>query len=118
GADIDELDGLLFNHPGITAAPQVQDVGGTPTEVANTFVVTVAADVPLGVYELRAKGLFGLSNPRAFVVGNRDEIQETEPNSTPEQAAKVPLNTVVNGRSNGGADLDYMKFDGKQGQRV
>jgi len=79
GADLDEARALLFSHPGISA----QQRFGTkkPYEevappVAMKFRVTIAADVPEGIYEVRAVGRFGLSNPRAFVVGHRAEVME------------------------------------------
>ena len=48
GTDLDELDQMVFAHPGITAV-QKRDASGNP--VANTFAVTVAPDVPAGLYD-------------------------------------------------------------------
>ena len=110
GADLDDVNEMLFNHPGLQAKKK--------DGAANVFVVTVAGDVPSGVYEARVKGLFGVSNPRSFVVGNLPEVREVEPNNTKETATPVTINTVVNGQSNGGPDLDYYKLTGKAGQRV
>lgn len=118
GTELEEISKLLFNHPGITATPKTQDVGGKPTPIANTFVVTVSADVPPGQYEVRAIGFFGISNPRFFVVGAQKEQNEVEPNNTREQASAVEINHVVNGRANPGADIDWFKFQGKAGQRL
>lgn len=118
GADLDEVDHLAFSHPGIQAVPKVREANGAKTPVPNTFVVTIAPDVPSGVYEVRAGGLYGMSNPRAFVVGTRKEGQETEPNNSVPQATAMELETVMNGRSNSGADVDYYKFQARQGQRV
>ncbi|HEX3725396.1 MAG TPA: PPC domain-containing protein, partial [Pirellulales bacterium] len=63
-------------------------------------------------------GKYGVSNPRAFVVGTHAELVEKEPNNTPEQALEVPLGSVVNGQSAAAADQDFFKFTGKKGQRV
>ncbi len=65
GADLDELDQMTFSHPGISAVPKA-DANGNP--VPNTFSVSVAADVPPGLYDARVRGLFGISNPRLFRV--------------------------------------------------
>lgn len=108
GADLDELDQLLFSHPGITATHKS----------GNTFAVTVAANVPAGVYEARAHGLYGTSNPRSFVVGTLPEIAENDANNTTDQAQTLEIGTVINGRSNRAADVDFFRVSGKKGQRL
>lgn len=108
GVDLDELTGMSFSHPGITA----EHTSGS------NFKVTVAPDVPAGVYDARVHGLFGTSNPRCFVVGNRPEVVETEGNNTREQAQAVEVGTVINARSNSAADVDFFKFNGTKGQRI
>ena len=118
GLELEEIQRLIFSHPGITAVPKTQDVGGKPQPVANQFVVTVAGDVPAGSYEVRAVGFFGITNPRTFVVGSRKELNEVEPNNTRELAFAVELNQTINGRVNGATDVDWFKFAGKAGQRV
>jgi len=109
GTDLEEISRLIFNHPGITAAPK---------PAANQFTITIAADVPPGQYEVRCVGFWGISNPRYFVVGNRKEAAETEPNNTREQATPLELETTVNGKMNGGTDVDFYKFTAKAGQRL
>lgn len=118
GVELEEVSKLLFSHSGITAAQKMQDVGGKPTPIANTFVVTVAADVPPGQHEVRAIGFFGISNPRFFIVGAQKEQNEVEPNNAREQATPVEINQLVNGRANPAADIDWFKFQAKAGQRV
>lgn len=118
GLELEELSKLLFNHQGITASPKMQDVGGKPTAVPNVFVVSVAADVPPGQYEVRTVGFFGISNPRFFVVGTQKELIETEPNNAREQATAVEFNQTINGRVNPATDVDWYKFTGKTGQRL
>ncbi len=56
GADLEELSKLLFNHPGITAVQKMQDQAGKSVPVANTFTVSVAADVPAGLTKFGASG--------------------------------------------------------------
>lgn len=118
GADLDEVNHLLFNHPGITAAAKTQDVGGHKEPIPNVFTVAIASDVPSGVYEMYAGGLFGLSNPRIFVVGSQDETRETEPNNDREKPNDLVLNRVINGTVNGATDVDVYRFQGKKGQRI
>src|SRR4051794_28778553 len=63
GNDIDDVEKLLFNHPGLKAMPKMSP--STPLEparpVVNQFTITIAGDVPPGIYEVRAHGRFGLS---------------------------------------------------------
>jgi hypothetical protein len=115
GADLDELNQMIFSHPGITAV-QKTDASGNP--VASVFTVTVASDVPPGLYDVRVGGLFGVSNPRIFRVDSLPEIQETEPNNELSQATPVTLGMVVNARANGGADVDFFRIPVTAGQTL
>ncbi|MDZ4684972.1 MAG: pre-peptidase C-terminal domain-containing protein [Planctomycetaceae bacterium] len=118
GDDLDDVNKLLFSHPGLAASPKMQDVAGKQEPVPNVFTVTISGDVPVGRHEVRAVGLFGISNPRSFIVGDRIEIAETEPNNAVEQATPVALDQTVNGRINGGPDVDWYKFPATAGQRI
>jgi hypothetical protein len=118
GADLDEIDRLHFNHPGIKAVQKTQESAGKQVPVTNTFVVTIAANVPPGLYEARAAGLYGASNPRTFVVGTSEEIAETEANDTLDKATEITIGQVVNATSGKATDVDYYKFQGKKGQRI
>jgi hypothetical protein len=120
GDDLDEARQLVFSHKGISATRTTVEPGPGqtgPQPSADTFQVNIAADVPPGVHEVRVLGKFGLSNPRAFAVGNLPEIMETEPNNVPKQANPVALGTTINGTCEG-PGLDYFKFSAKKGQRV
>jgi hypothetical protein len=120
GDDLDDASQLVFGHAGITAKLSIGEPGlgqTGPQPLYGTFKVTIAPDVLPGVYELRALGKFGLSNPRAFVAGSLPEIRETEPNNLPQQANPVALGTTINGTCEG-PGLDYFKFKAKKGQRV
>lgn len=117
GAELDEANRLIFNHPGIKAEQKVNEANGVKTPVANTFVVTVDGGVPDGIYEVRFGGRFGVSNPRSFVISHRKETNEVEPNNAKEQATPIELNSTINGRTDGN-QFDYFKLTGKAGQRV
>jgi murein DD-endopeptidase MepM/ murein hydrolase activator NlpD len=113
GGDLDEVDRMTFTHAGITAAQK--KTGDQP--VANTFVVNVAANVPPGVYEARIIGRFGISNPRAFVVGALAEVNEATTNATFAGAMPLALNSTVNGRADA-SNSDHYRFSAKKGQRM
>jgi len=115
GDDLEELDALLFTHPGITATPKLND---QKQPVDRVFLVTVAADVPPGLYEAYTRGLWGVSNSRRFVVGTRPQINEVEPNNTPDKPQPATLNQAVFGRMDGGTDVDWYSFVGQAGQRI
>jgi hypothetical protein len=108
GSELNDASGLYFSHPGITAQPAGP----------GKFKVAVAKDVPVGPYDVRVITPLGLSNFRAFVVGDLPEVQEKEPNNEPIQAQRVSLPVVINGRMDGGADVDYYVFAAKKGQRI
>lgn len=156
GTDLDDAEELLFSHPGITAAvihpPEPKDPKADPKKAPPTmgkrkgppaaavkFKVTVAADVPAGQYDVRVANRFGVSNPRAFVVGTLPEVDEIEPNDealSPDPASalaggmtvipgrggpkaqRIELGTTVNGVIGTPTDVDYTVFAGKAGQRV
>jgi len=115
GTDLDELDQMVFAHPGITAVPKL-DASGNP--VANTFAVTVAPDVPAGLHDVRVRGLFGISNPRIFRVDSLLEAVEVEPNNSLTQATPVALETIVNARANAATDVDFYRIAVKAGQTL
>jgi hypothetical protein len=155
GTDLDDATELLFSHPKIAAEivpeekPEAKAKepkkrggrrrgGGTPAKVK--FLVTVPADVPVGQYDVRLVNRFGVSNPRAFVVGDRPEVEELEPNDdalppdptvaaaagapailprpNAPRAQRVELGTTINGVIGSPTDVDYVLFAGKAGQRV
>lgn len=121
GKHLQETRTLRFSHPGITAERQrlpADPFAGPVLTGPDKFVVRVESDVPPGVYEVRAVGRFGTSNPRPFAVGTRVEVHELEPNDAPEKATLVPPEATVNGRIGKAADLDYFRFAAQKGDRV
>src|SRR5205814_10097363 len=87
-------------------------------QAVTKFKVTVAADVPVGIYDARIIGQWGISNPRAFVVGDLNEVAEKEPNNDVEQAQRVEVNSTINGAIAAPTDVDFFVFTGKQEQRI
>lgn len=107
GTDLEGNTQLWFDHPGLRAF----------LLKGATFRVVAATDVPVGIHDVRAVGTHGVSNPRAFAVGDRKESVEAEPNDAPEKANPIALNSTVNAEF-GAADIDCFAFEGKKGQRV
>lgn len=120
GDDLDDAGQLLFDDPGITSAPKVAEPGlgqTGPQPVTGAFTVTIKPEVKPGVYEVRVLGRYGVSTPRAFVVGSLPEMNETEPNNALKQANLVPLGSVVNGVCDE-TMRDYFKFAARKGERI
>jgi len=108
GGDLTDATGLYFSHPGITAQPAG----------AGKFKVAIANDVPLGPHDVRVVGPLGLSNFRAFAVGDVNEAQEKEPNNEPAPTPGLALPVVINGKMDGGTDVDCHVFAARKGQRI
>ncbi|MCX7699731.1 MAG: hypothetical protein N2039_02530 [Gemmataceae bacterium] len=137
GTDIEDPEDLFFSHPGIKAEPIAPPPpadgkppepppmptsrrrGNRPAPLGVTrFKITVAADVPPGLHDVRLINKWGISNPRPFAVGTMEERSEVEPNNDVPQAQAVPLNSVVNGMINQPTDVDYFQVTASKGQRV
>jgi hypothetical protein len=123
GQDIEEAEALHFSVPGVKA--EVIDPGAAvssdpkkPVATAAKFKITIPANTPPGIHDLRLVNKYGISSPRAFVVGNLADILEKEPNNDIAEAQRVDLNTTVNGVISNPTDVDYFLFTGKKGQRV
>lgn len=132
GTDLEEPQALYFSHPGIKAEPVLpppppppdpkkpapKDAPPAPKPVISKFKVTIAPDVPLGAHDVRLVNKWGISNPRAFAVGDLLEVLEKEPNNEVEQAQRVELNSTINGNLASNIDVDYFVFTGKKDQRI
>lgn len=120
GTDLDNATGLYFSHPGITAQVKtgpVTPLRPTAPVLPGQFTVAIAADVPPGLYEVRTVGRYGASTPRAFVVGDLEEVLKVDGNSTREKAQEITLGSTVTGRTAADVD-DYYKFKAAAGQRI
>jgi hypothetical protein len=129
GQDLDGAEGLLFSFPGakvetlgavkVTEEPAKKPVKKAPDlKAAQTFRVELPPDAPLGIQDVRVVSKTGVSNSKAFVVGDVAEVLEKESNDDVPVANKVPLNVTVSGVIDKAIDVDYFQFTGTKGQRV
>jgi hypothetical protein len=131
GTDLEDPEQLVFSHAGIKAVPLIPPVPPQPKPdpkkpapkpppppPVTKFKVTIESNVPIGTYDVRMINKWGISNPRAFAVGDLPEVAEKEPNNDVDQAQRVEINTTVNGAITAPTDVDYFVFAGKKGQRV
>ena len=114
GENIENVTEMLFSTQKITAKP-VKDEDGKLVE--NKFLLTVAADAPVGIYDVRVMSRLGISSPRAFSVGNLPEITRSDANNTVEKAMAIPSNSICNALMTKQA-VDFYSFKGKKDQRV
>lgn len=108
GTNLEGPTGLRFSDARVTA----EKSGG------NQWQLSIPADLPVGLYDVRAVGKYGVSGVRAFFVGNRDEQLELEPNDTFERAMPISLDTTINGRLEKPGDIDVYSFAARAGQRI
>ena len=123
GSDLDGADQLIFSHPGIVAKPvmlSADAVHPQPRHKANSFTLTIAANVEPGIYEARAAGgRFGISTPRAFAVSAAGTTEVTTPAAatTPENALALEVGQVANGLAT--ADIHHwFRVHAKKGQHL
>jgi hypothetical protein len=108
----------LFEGTGIDAEVT------SPPPVAATILksvkmkVTVAKDAPLGVREFRVATSLGVSSVGQLVIVDDPVVMEKAANNTAAQAQPVKLPCVLAGKLEVVEDLDYFKFDAKEGETV
>ena len=107
GLDLDEVSGLHFSDGRIAAKA---GAGGA-------FVVTVPKEVEAGIYDLRAIGRYGISNPRAFAVSSLVEAVNKGGNTSAGAAAPIGVGQVMNAVAEANA-VHYYKLSLKKGQRA
>lgn len=133
GTDLEDAEAVIFSHAGIKAEPINPELPKVDPkdpkkkdpppmskgpQPARKFKVTVAADVPVGQYDVRVVNKWGVSNPRVFCIGDLTEVAEKEPNNDIPEATRIELNSTITGTIATPTDVDYCVFPGKKGQRV
>ena len=108
GTDLDGLEKVFFSHPGIT---------GKVNADGRSISVSLAKNVPEGVYDVWVAGQYGASNPRSIQVSGLTEVAGAAKNHGLEAAQSVVANSVVNGVADKEA-MDHYKVAVKKGQRL
>ena len=114
GEHIESVTEMLFSTPKITAKP-APGPDGKPLE--NKFIVTIAADAPVGVHDVRVMSRLGVSSARAFSVGQLPEVTRSKANNSVEAAMKLPVNSICNAVMTQRA-IDYYSFEAEKDKRV
>ena len=102
---------VLFNGAGVS--------GSIPADVQLVAVVlTIAADAPLGIQQMRVVTPYGVSNAQSFVVGNLPEMNENEATEAAEMSNWLELPVTINGVIASIDDEDSFSFSLKKDARL
>jgi hypothetical protein len=93
GDRISDAEGLLLYRPGIT----VKSCEISPKDKSCKMTLAIAHDAPLGQHPVRVRTATGVSDLGVLSVGALAEMEEKEPNDSPEKAQKVELGVTING---------------------
>ncbi|MDA1232845.1 MAG: serine protease, partial [Planctomycetota bacterium] len=113
GENIEDIKEMIFTHPGLTAAPKL-DATGQPE--ANKYIVTIAADCPMGIHEARLMTRLGISSSRVFCVDTLPEVTRTTANTTLDTAMELNANSIANAVMSERA-VDHYWFNAVKGLR-
>lgn len=105
----------LFEGAGVSG--EVSSPPGAPLKSVK-MKAAVAKDAPLGVREFRVATSLGLSSVGQLVIVDDPVVLEAAANNTAAQAQAVKLPCVLAGKLEVVEDLDYFKFEAKEGEIV
>jgi len=114
GQDLDDANRLYFAIAGISAKPKPSASG---TAEPGKFLVTIDAGVPPGLYDLRAVGRFGISNPRTLLVSASPELVAKPGNTSAATAADLPPGSAIDAVAEANAE-QFFRVAMKRGERV
>ncbi len=114
GQDLDDVDRLHFAISGISAKPKTSPAGMVEP---GKFLVTIDAGVAPGLYDLRAVGRFGITNPRTLLVSARAELIAGPGNTSAAASAELPVGSAINALAEANAE-QFFRVGLKPEQRV
>ena len=112
GSRLEDTKELVLYAPGLSLVKMDE-----PRTNLVKVTLKVAPDCRLGEHSLRLRTATGVSELRTFWVGALPVLSETETNSEPARAQKVPLNTTVTGAIPAD-DQDFFQVTLAKGQRL
>lgn len=101
---------VLFNGAGVS--------GRVPTDAQLVASLTIAADAPLGIQQIRVVTPYGVSNAGSFVVGNLREIVEAETEESSLETDWLALPLTINGTIISIDDEDSFTFQLEKDARL
>ena len=113
GTGLKDLRHILVQGNGV----QLSLMPGTD-DTSRKAMLTVASDAAPGRREVRFADERDASNVRIISIGQVPEVNEVEPNNTPDKVTLQPLPICFNGRLSEGSDRDGFKVRLRKGQVV
>ncbi len=131
GLNINKAVKVVFNHPGIRGevSPVVEKASerrkrrrlndqSSPQLADKVKIrITIASNVPCGLYDLRLQSPQGLSNKLPFEVSSYPNIVEKGKSSMSKPNKITTLPAVLCGQMTPGG-VDYFRFSGKKGETI
>ena len=131
GLNITKAKKVMFNHPGIqgTVEPIVETAKNkrrrrklndqSSPQLADRvkITITIADNVPCGLYDLRLQSPKGLSNKLPFEVSSYPNFVEASKSSLEEPNEVTSLPAVLCGYVSPGG-VDYFRFAGRKGETI
>lgn len=102
GQDLDGVNRLIFSRAGIVAVPIPSSANSGPK-----FLVSVDPSVSPGLYDVRAAGLFGVTNPRTFEVCRCSAGIAASSNTRADAPMDVAFGSAIYGIAQTNADQFY-----------
>lgn len=116
GSHLERVTGAAVPEPrGVEAALVKPD---KPSAGSAKVKLSVSADAPLGLRELRLLSPAGVTEPVLITVGQYPLVLDKEPNNTHEQAQTVQLPACIAGKIEPAGDIDRFRFGAKAGQHL
>ena len=131
GLNINKATKVLFSHEGISAEIEpikesaakkrkrrrLNDQSSPQLADRVKLRITIAADVPCGMYDLRLQGVSGVSNMLPFEVASYPNFVENNRASQRNPNRVTALPAVLCGYVTPGG-VDYFNFEGEKGQTI
>jgi hypothetical protein len=114
GKYLDQVEEVIATAPGVSA--KFLSTGKSPNSIQAE--VTFPAATPAGVYKIGLKSPLGSTAQLPFTLDLFPPVTESEPNDSPTTAQKVTLPASVIGGIGKPGDVDYYRFEAKEGQEI
>lgn len=114
GENLDELDGLIFSDPRITATALLDD---QRQPIPKRFQISVPAEVQPGLVEAYATARLGVSSSRVFSVGSLAELSQTAPSTSAKDALLIQVGSTTNATMVA-REMNYYRFAASTGEQL
>ncbi len=121
GLNLDGLKSLLFTIPNVKAVPVIlpkNEFRKHPRQKGKSFSVTIPANAPVGLCELRCVSYYGVSNPKILtILGSGEKLNSTAGTHDLKSAPELKIGEHAFGKFDAN-QIDFFRFTAKKGQAV